>query len=207
MADHEKLSALMDGEIPDKGLFKELELDAASRQTWQNYHLIGDVMRGDTPTKPEWNIADRVALALEAEPEHRVQQISSEIAPIPESQPTPQQAKRHWPMWLQQLGQVAIAASVSLVVILGVQQYSGQTTQDTIAVTSEIPVLQTVPFAGSAEPVSLTREQTQPMATSEANIQEQRKRIQAMLHDHELQLRLNGDGSQVHNEPSAAEIE
>ena len=207
MADNEKLSALMDGEIIDKALINEIGLDSTYRQTWQHYHLIGDVMRGDTPTKPEWDIAESVALALEDEPVHRVHHATSEVPSMSESQPRPKQAKRHWPMWLQQLGQVAIAASVSLVVILGVQQYSGQTTQDTMVVTSEIPVLQTVPFAGSAEPVSLTREQSQPMATSEANMQEQRKRIQAMLHDYELQLRLNGDGSQVHNEPSAAEIE
>ncbi len=49
MADKEKLSALMDGELVDKALIQELEQDQESRDAWQNYHLIGDVMRGEAP--------------------------------------------------------------------------------------------------------------------------------------------------------------
>lgn len=51
MADKEKLSALMDGELVDKALIQELEQDQESRDAWQNYHLIGDVMRGEAPAK------------------------------------------------------------------------------------------------------------------------------------------------------------
>ena len=40
MADKEKLSALMDGELVDKALIQELEQDQESRDAWQNYHLI-----------------------------------------------------------------------------------------------------------------------------------------------------------------------
>lgn len=49
MADKEKLSALMDGETIDKALIVDLESDQESMNTWQSYHLIGDVMRGDAP--------------------------------------------------------------------------------------------------------------------------------------------------------------
>ena len=45
MADKEKLSALMDGETIDKALIVDLESDQESMDTWQSYHLIGDVMR------------------------------------------------------------------------------------------------------------------------------------------------------------------
>ncbi|MGR5457161.1 RseA family anti-sigma factor, partial [Vibrio alfacsensis] len=82
-----------------------------------NYHLIGDVMRGDEPQSLDWNIAESVASALENEPAHT----SDIVMPI-ESQPTPSQAKRLLPAWITQFGQVAVAACVSLAVILGVQQ-------------------------------------------------------------------------------------
>ncbi len=208
MADKEKLSALMDGELIDKALIQGLEQDQESRETWQNYHLIGDVMRGEAPANPEWNIAESVALALEDEPVHRAVDSHSanviSIADAPkESQPEPQKAKRQLPGWLSQLGQVAVAACVSLVVILGVQQYGGSDSNAPQA--EQLPVLQTIPFAGSAEPVSLTRESVE-RSMGEANMQEQRKRVHAMLRDYELQLRINSDAS-VQGVPVTPDVE
>ncbi len=198
MADKEKLSALMDGELVDKALISELEQDQSGLEAWKNYHLIGDVMRGDAPEKPEWNIAESVALALENEPAHNPLQKTNVVdlqeAKV-ESQPTPSQARRQLPAWLSQFGQVAVAACVSMAVILGVQQYGGSEASQ--AERDQIPVLQTIPFAGSAEPVSLTRDTVSNRSTelSEANVQEQRHRINAMLQDYELQLRLNSEGN------------
>lgn len=175
--------------------------------TWQSYHLIGDVMRGDAPETPEWNIANSVAAALDNEPAHsampNLHQVHVEptVAPI-EEQPKPQQAKRQLPAWLQQFGQVAVAACVSLVVVLGVQQYGGSDP----AAPEQLPVLQTIPFAGSAEPVSLTRDSVEKPA-SEANLQEQRKRVHAMLEDYELQLRLNSDASPMQDAHLESDIE
>ncbi|WP_174244306.1 RseA family anti-sigma factor [Vibrio atypicus] len=197
MADKEKLSALMDGELVDKALITDMEHDQDSLQTWSNYHLIGDVMRGDAPEKPEWNIAESVALALENEPAHSKFGSQSAVVEldehrVAEPQPTPQQARRQLPAWLSQFGQVAVAACVSLAVILGVQQYGGSDPASPAA--DQLPVLQTIPFAGSAEPVSLTRQSVEHQsATNEANVQEQRRRINAMLQDYELQLRLNSE--------------
>ncbi|MGI9878034.1 RseA family anti-sigma factor [Vibrio chagasii] len=207
MADKEKLSALMDGETIDKALIVDLESDQESMNTWQSYHLIGDVMRGDAPKTKNWNIADSVAAALEDEPAHsampNLHQVNVEptVAPI-EEQPKPQQAKRQLPAWLQQFGQVAVAACVSLAVVLGVQQYGGSDP----AAPEQLPVLQTIPFAGSAEPVSLTRESVERPA-SEANLQEQRKRVHAMLEDYELQLRLNSDASPMEDAHLESDIE
>ncbi|HAT8544231.1 sigma-E factor negative regulatory protein [Vibrio vulnificus] len=206
MADKEKLSALMDGEIVDKALIKEIAQDDDVLASWRNYHLIGDVMRGEAPQQPEWNIAESVALALENEPAHSLhQQKVIELTQMPpESQPLPQQARRQLPTWLSQFGQVAVAACVSLAVILGVQQYGGS--DPAAPQVDQLPVLQTIPFAGSAEPVSLTRESVEK-SMSESSIQEQRKRVHAMLRDYELQLRLNSDSSHVAGEQSTSEIE
>ncbi|TFH91671.1 anti-sigma E factor [Vibrio ouci] len=192
MADKEKLSALMDGELVDKALITELEQDQESLQSWQNYHLIGDVMRGEAPEIPEWNIAESVALALDDEPAHSTITQLEQHRRV-ESQPTPAQARKQLPAWLNQFGQVAMAACVSLAVILGVQQYGGSDPSSPAAET--LPVLQTIPFAGSAEPVSLTRSSVEQQSSSEVNVQEQRRRINAMLRDYELQLRLNSENT------------
>ncbi|MGC9421249.1 RseA family anti-sigma factor [Vibrio sp.] len=208
MADKEKLSAFMDGELVDNVLIQELEHDSESLGTWKNYHLIGDVMRGDTP-QSEWNIAESVALALEHEPVHRSFTRSERITDLHlaklEAQPKVSQARRQLPTWFSQLGQVAIAASVSLAVIIGVQQYGGN--EATSAQEAQLPVLQTVPFAGSAEPVSLTRDSVARHGSSEANMQEQRRRINALLQDYELQLRLNSENLTPHPDPVETVIE
>ncbi|WP_375752594.1 RseA family anti-sigma factor [Vibrio sp. HN007] len=195
MSDKELLSALMDGETVDKALIAELEQNLESQETWQNYHLIGDVMRGEAPETPSWNIAGSVATALENEPTH------STVTPfVEEAQPTPKEAKRYLPSWLTQVGQVAMAACVSLAVIVGVQQYGGG---DAEQPQSEIPVLQTIPMAGSVEPVSLTRESVSPASqqVKEAQLLEQRRRVNAMLQDYELQLRLANDAAEDEIQP------
>ena len=94
-----------------------------------------------------------------------------------------------------------MAACVSLAVIVGVQQYNGgdDSVVDSPA-DSQLPVLQTIPFSGTAEPVSLTRDSVRTNnhnAPSEAQVMEQRRRINAMLQDYELQLRLNADDGSI----------
>ncbi|WED22240.1 anti-sigma E factor [Vibrio sp. JC009] len=183
MSEKELLSALMDGETVDKALIAKLEQDPQEQETWQNYHLIGDVMRGEAPETPSWNIAESVAAALEDEPAHKPL-----TTPMVEAQPTPAKARRELPSWLTQLGQVAVAASVSLAVIVGVQQYGGSVDP---SAPDQLPVLQTIPVAGSVEPVSLTRESVNTQKQqNEALLVEKRRKINLMLQDYELQLRL-----------------
>ncbi|MBU2897249.1 RseA family anti-sigma factor [Vibrio hepatarius] len=201
MADKEKISALMDGELVDKALISELEQDQSSLKTWSNYHLIGDAMRDEAPQIRDWCIADSVALALEKENTHTRLSLDN-ITEInqPSGQPHPVRARRELPAWLNQFGQVAVAACVSFVVILGVQQYGGS--EPGQADVEQLPVLQTIPFTGSAEPVSLTRSSVdQPTPNSTTNVQEQRRRINAMLQDYELQLRLNSEVSDHNDNP------
>ena len=106
MADKEKISALLDGEDLDQSIINALTVDTESEQAWQDFNLIGDVMRGDAPQCKEWNIAGSVALALEAEPAHTGAEVTVEtpddIAPvvdlktvreIPESQPSPREVR------------------------------------------------------------------------------------------------------------------
>lgn len=186
----------------DDALVEALAQDQESQQTWQHYHLIGDVIRGDEPKNLNWNIADSVAAALEQEAAHTP--VAPVVMPI-EAQPLPQKAKRQLPAWLTQIGQVGVAACVSLAVIVGVQQYSY--TDATQLETETLPVLQTIPFTGSVEPVSLTRQPVESANHSEAINSEQRRRIHAMLQDYELQLRLNSDSQQSLNTETESVVE
>ena len=70
---NEKLSALMDGEL-DRGeaiaAIKTLGQDAQQRGDWDCYHLIGDALRGDSPsvTARRKACAESIFAKLAAEP-------------------------------------------------------------------------------------------------------------------------------------------
>jgi len=189
----EKLSALMDGEALDSELMSSLSNDKTLQKSWQSYHLIRDTMRGDMGTVVHLDIADRVAAALANEP--------AKLVPgaITESQPSPQtwQKLPFWHKvrpWTSQLAQVGMAACVSLAVIVGVQHYN----QSPVAASSpETPAFNTLPMMGKASPVSFGVPSENNNLGSQQNMQEQRKRINAILQDYELQRRLHSDQLQL----------
>ena len=190
MANKEQLSALMDGDLSEIEVLKELGTDPALQETWSRYHLIGDAMRGDLPVNLQLDLSDSIMLALEDEP--------AILAPKPAQPAAPQvqPAGKVIPFvrrFGQQVGQYAIAASVAAAVIFGVQQYQGKDGVPTS------PVLNTIPVGGSAAPVSVhypqdgSRTGVRQQGLSEQQMQEQRERINAFLRDHQLQQRLLQD--------------
>lgn len=205
MPEKENLSALFDGEHLDNALIEKLGKDPSWQDDWRSFALTRDVLRGDTSHSSSWDIAARVALALEKEPAHGafcVQDEGLQHAPLQneiqasqtqltQAQPTPKEAKRSMPLWLHSFTQVGMAASVALAVIVGVQQYNGGDNTASFGV-SQPPVLQTIPLSGSAEPVSYNRTPEKDMP-DESRIMDQRRRINAMFQDFDLQLRLNAD--------------
>ncbi|GAK29329.1 MULTISPECIES: anti-sigma-E factor RseA [Serratia] len=191
----EKLSALMDGESLDSELLSSLSKDRALQQSWQSYHLIRDTLRGDIGQVMHFDIADRVAAALEKEPARLVP------SAVPESQPQPHtwQKMPFWDKvrpWASQITQIGMAACVSLAVIVGVQQYNQPTEQSAAA---ESPAFTTLPIMGQASPVSLgvPADSFSTGSGQQQQVQEQRKRINAMLQDYELQRRLHSDQLQL----------
>jgi sigma-E factor negative regulatory protein RseA len=65
----ENISVLMDGESGEQEAHQamlRLKDTATARASWATYHMIGDVMRGET--LPTFDISRRVMAALEAEP-------------------------------------------------------------------------------------------------------------------------------------------
>ncbi|WP_323836989.1 anti-sigma-E factor RseA [Photorhabdus africana] len=187
----EKLSALMDGETLDSEVVSILSKDSVMQKHWENYHLIRDTLRGDVTEVLHMDIASRVALALEKEPVH------SNLGDISESQPQPEtwQKMPFWQKlrpWMNQMTQVAVAACVSLAVLVGVQQYNSHSAED-FEYQSDTPAFNTLPMMGSASPVSLGVPSGNDVFGNDQRLQmqERNKRINIMLQQYELDRRVH----------------
>ncbi len=189
----EKLSALMDGEALDSELLSSLSSDKKLQESWQSYHLIRDSMRGDIGTVVHLDIADRVAAALANEPARLVPGATKESQPLPHTW----QKMPFWHKvrpWASQITQIGVAACVSLAVIVGVQHYAQP---DATGTSPETPAFNTLPMMGKASPVSFGVPNEGSTASGPQNMQEQRKRVNAILQDYELQRRLHTDQLQL----------
>ncbi len=115
---YESLSALVDGEASELEVRRLLKAeDEELKARWSRYQLAGAAMRRELGAMAPSGFADRISAALENEA-------------------VPQVPQRHW--W-QRIGQVAVAASVAGAVLIGVQQYPGDTQQTAVATTNAAP--------------------------------------------------------------------
>ncbi|MBV7314234.1 sigma-E factor negative regulatory protein [Shewanella sp. NIFS-20-20] len=183
----EWVSAAVDGEI-DASAFAELAKDTDSHQQWRNYHIIGDSLRSELPDTINLDLSAAIAEAIDKEPTVFAPATSADAPAV--AMDSAQSSAKVVP-FLRQFGQYAIAASVALFAVIGVQQMS--LTPD--AELAPLPVLNTRPLIGNAAPVSL---QASPVQQEYSNDQmaEQRLRINQYLQDHMLQQKLNhGDSN------------
>jgi sigma-E factor negative regulatory protein RseA len=189
----EWVSAAADGEV-DIQTMAELAADKTSHGKWQNYHMIGDAMRSELPKAFDLDLSAKIAAAIELEPAILAPQPQAPQANVLQTKNKPVQeagttnnVSNLVPLF-KQLGQYAIAASVALVAVVGVQNYNQE--QDAQAPMS---VLTTRPLVGSVSPVSLQTggQQSNTQGVSNEQMVEQRRRINAYIQDHMLQQRLN----------------
>ncbi|ESE41680.1 sigma-E factor negative regulatory protein [Shewanella decolorationis] len=183
----EWVSAAVDGET-DLQTMAELAADTHSHNKWRNYHVIGDAMRGELPQTMALDLSASIAAAIELEPAIVSPQVSApEVTVAPQQVAVNAGQSRVMPLF-KQFGQYAIAATVAMFAIVGVQNFN-QTADDAA---SPSPVLITRPLVGSASPVSL---QTGPVQQNQSytndQMNEQRRRINTYIQDHMLQQRLN----------------
>ncbi|AAN54408.1 sigma-E factor negative regulatory protein RseA [Shewanella oneidensis MR-1] len=183
----EWVSAAVDGET-DVQTMAELAADTHSHNKWRNYHLIGDAMRGELPQTMAFDLSASIAAAIDLEPAIVSPQVTApEVTTVPQQVAVNEGQSRVVPLF-KQFGQYAIAATVAMFAIVGVQNFN-QTADDA---TSPSPVLITRPLVGSASPVSL---QTGPVQQNQSytndQMNEQRRRINTYIQDHMLQQRLN----------------
>jgi len=178
---HEKLSAFMDGELDDSGFVDSIKNDSESLAKWRSYHVIRSGLRKEASVMPEFDITARVAAALEQEPTVLAPKSKWKSLPV---------VNKVVP-FLRQSGQLAVAASVAAAVILGVQQVNQQPAAEEPFTTFQTPVIPGMPQTGMA-PVSLEQSNIVPnnrAGDSDALLQK-RRQINALLADHEQQLKL-----------------
>lgn len=197
----EKLSSMMDGEALDLELVNAVAYDSTLKQRWESYHLIRDTLRNDTGDVIHFDIASKVAAALENE----AVRINPKI--VVESQPEPA-AWSGFPFWDKirpwgsQITQIGVAACVSLAVIVGVQQYNQSNSLNSVI---DEPVFNTIPV-GSGAPVSLNISDGQLFGNEQQiqQVEQQNQRINVMLQQYELERRSMLNQQANKNEKPAA---
>ncbi|MBQ4858931.1 RseA family anti-sigma factor [Pseudoalteromonas sp. MMG007] len=178
--DNEALSALLDGEqhLVDATI---AEQDVT---TFGRYALIGDAMRAQKNNNDiHIDISERVALALESEPVY-ADFSQSKAANKPQSV-TEKNNNVVAFNWRKPVAQLAIAASVAMFAIVGVNTLPQSNNEQQ----SEIPLLQTTPLTGMASPVSYSSEPA--LENAEQGLRElQQQRIGALVLEHQRQARV-----------------
>ncbi len=170
----ETVSSLVDNYQSDDAVYDELIKDNHMSETWQRYHLIGDSLRDELPESLNLDLSANIANAIAEEP--------TVLAPI--AKPSlGEQVKSKVVQFVKPFGQVAIAASAAGLMVIGVQQNVAQ--NESIIPT---PVVQTNPFGGVAEPVSLNYQQPNQVTQKQVLVEQQR-RFQALLQDHRQQIK------------------
>ncbi|WP_153915365.1 sigma-E factor negative regulatory protein [Shewanella sp. TC10] len=192
----EWVSSAVDGEVDAKTL-AELAADENSHKQWQNYHMIGDAMRGELPQTIDLDLTANIAAAIELEPAIMAPQTETvSTHDKVENTVAPEVKKDNVVPFFKQFGQYAIAATVAMVAIVGVQNYGQEQNAD-----SPLPVLNTRPLVGTASPVSLQTGAVQNQSSvSNDNVVQQRRRINSYIQDHMLQQRLNSGVVVQHND-------
>jgi len=174
----ETVSLLVDNYQQNDEIFDALIEDEQLSDTWERYHLIGDVIRGDVSSSLDVDFSASIALAISSEP--------TVLAPANNEITLNKSIKAKVIQLFKPVGQLAIAASAAGLMILGVQH---NVAQNEINTTMPNQIVQTNPFAGVAAPVSLNFQQPDPKAQKNAYIEQQR-RFQALLSDHQRQIKL-----------------
>jgi len=105
----EQISALLDNELSKDEIgqtFDRLSEQKQLRDTWDRYHLISDVIRGDIGERASLSLADRVRVQIDAEP-------AILAAPKP---------VKTAPAWVRPLAGTAVAASVAILAVMTAPQ-------------------------------------------------------------------------------------
>lgn len=188
----ENVSSVVDNYQQTDELFDEILNDSHLSATWQRYHLMGDVMRGDTSDVINLDLSSTIASAIADEPTILAPRANNSVV---------DKLKAKVVQFAKPFGQMAIAASAAGLMVMGVQQNSA----DNDVLLPETQVVKTMPFGGVAEPVSLNFQQTSRTSEKQAFIEQQR-RFQALLSDHHQQVKLSSvDVNSTTEQDKAAE--
>jgi sigma-E factor negative regulatory protein RseA len=120
----ESLSALMDNQASElelQRLLKALDSDPELKSTWSRYQIASAGLKKDLPVMASSDFAARISAAIDAEETYSLQ--SQPAAQTVANQTSAGNVIAMPLRWWQQVGRVAVAASVAGALIVGVQQY------------------------------------------------------------------------------------
>lgn len=174
----ETMSAIADNELANiddiDAQLDAILADETLSDAWKQYHLTGDVLRNEAKQEQLIDVSDSIAAAIALEP----------TVLAPKAKPSiGQKVKDNLVKFIKPGGQVAIAASAAALMVFGVQQNVAQ--NEPFAPNQ---VAQTTPIAGITSPVSYNV--NQPSITQQQAYIEQQRRFQALLADHQQQIKL-----------------
>jgi sigma-E factor negative regulatory protein RseA len=184
----EKLSAFLDGEGHDSDVINGLTSDAELADKWKRYHLIRDCMRNEMTSDLNFDISAQVASKLEGE--------LPIVAPKPSWKELPVVASVI-PL-VKQSGQLAVAACVTAVMIFSYQSYNQpEESQPFLTAPTNGPL-------GGLAPVSLSSSNG-VNRDDMARLLEQQRQINALIEDHQRQIRLKNAGNAESNQVKTTE--
>ena len=181
----ELLSAYMDGEQVNPTFTEQLCQDAELQESWEDFHTIRSIMRKES------NVV--LGADFTAKMESLIATEEIQVSNVMTSQPLPQEVEnapfmQKLKAWFMPITQVAVAASVCLVAVLGVQSFNAKSTVQSAV---DAPVLQTLPFNNGVQEVSYNAPSKDVMTAEQ--LEQKNKRIGAMLQSYELQRRVYAD--------------
>ena len=167
--------------------------DQQLSDTWERYHLVGDIMRDEVSNTISLDLSDNIAAALADEP--------TVLAPM-KSVTVIDKAKANVIKFAKPFGQMAIAASAAGLMVLGVQTNVAENE----LITPAQQVVQTIPLGGIADPVSFNYNTPDRASKKQAYIEQQR-RFQALLADHQQQVKLSSVSKVKESEEPQEKVE
>ncbi|KZX00555.1 anti sigma E (sigma 24) factor, negative regulator [Pseudoalteromonas luteoviolacea] len=170
----EVTSEILDGECALNGS-NQAQLDA---QKFARYALIGDVMRQKEQSTPCIDITSSVAAALADEAVYNATETTT-------AKQSDDEKVVQMSFWRRPISQVAIAASVALCTVVGVNNFMPQNAVDTHS-----SVLQSTPLTGFVAPVSFSAEQPALQSADQGLRELQKQRIGALVLEHQRQSRM-----------------
>ncbi len=164
----EPISAMMDGEIGEFELRRVVERvsnDQQLKDKWLRYHLAQDVMQGrSVQISEKIDLVSRVSEALAAESSFKI----DAALPVEQDQtPAKQAVNADRNQWWKPAASMAVAASVTAVVLLGAQQYGNEPLGASIEVASISVIDQVLPpsrFGSELSTVSTATKSSQSTA-------------------------------------------
>lgn len=176
----ELLSAYIDGEQVSNEFTATLCRDRQLQQSWHNFHAIRSVMREESEFFLGVDFSSKMEKLIEAEANIQISQ------PMPEETHSSAFMQKLKAMFMP-LAQVAVAATVCLVAVFGVQSFNSNQAEKV----ADTPVLQTLPFNNGVQQVSYNASNKDSVTNEQ--LEQKNKRLGVMLQEHELQRRIYAD--------------